>query len=77
MHHLIAFCHNDACRHQAIIDVFELSGRPAVRPSEFPTVEYLFDLIEGQPFMPDRTFHVGIPVEFVSRALVLGSEEEL
>ena len=21
VHHLIAFCHNDACRHQAIIDV--------------------------------------------------------
>ena len=21
IHHLIAFCHNDACRHQAIIDV--------------------------------------------------------
>jgi hypothetical protein len=21
VHHLIAFCHNDACRHQALIDV--------------------------------------------------------
>ena len=21
VHHLIAFCHNDACRHQAVIDV--------------------------------------------------------
>jgi hypothetical protein len=25
VHHLIAFCHNDACRHQALIDVSELS----------------------------------------------------
>jgi hypothetical protein len=26
VHHLIAFCHNDACRHTALIDV---SGYPA------------------------------------------------
>ena len=24
--HLIAFCHNDACRHQAVIDVSKYSG---------------------------------------------------
>ncbi len=29
VHHLIAFCHNDACRHQAIIDV---SKYPPPRP---------------------------------------------
>ena len=54
-----------------------LSALPAVRPPEFPTVEYLFNLIEAQPIVPDGTFHVGIPVEVVSRALVFESEEEL
>ena len=29
VHHLIAFCHNDACRHQAVIDV---SSYPADTP---------------------------------------------
>jgi hypothetical protein len=48
----------------------EVGPSPAVWPSEFPEIEYLFDLIEGQPFLPDGTFHVGIPVELVSRALV-------
>jgi len=52
------------------------SPSPAVWPSEFPQIEYPFDLIEGQPFVPDGTFHVGIPVELVSRALVFESEEE-
>ena len=26
VHHLIAFCLNDACRHQALIERVELSG---------------------------------------------------
>jgi hypothetical protein len=26
VHHLIAFCHNDACRHQALIDVSKYPG---------------------------------------------------
>jgi hypothetical protein len=26
VHHLIAYCHNDVCRHQAVIDVSSLSG---------------------------------------------------
>jgi hypothetical protein len=26
VHHLTAFCHNDACRHQALIDVSKYSG---------------------------------------------------
>jgi hypothetical protein len=47
-----------------------------VRASEFPTIENLFDLIEGQPLVPDGTFHVGIPVELVSRAIAFESEEE-
>jgi hypothetical protein len=29
VHHLIAYCHNDACRHQAVIDV---SSYPADTP---------------------------------------------
>jgi hypothetical protein len=32
MHHLIAFCHNDACRHQALID---LSSYRTVTRSSF------------------------------------------
>ena len=45
--------------------------------SEFPTIENLFDLIKGQPLVPDGTFHVCIPVELVSRAFVFEIEEEL
>jgi hypothetical protein len=26
VHHLIAYCHNDACRHQALIDVSQYPG---------------------------------------------------
>jgi hypothetical protein len=26
VHHLIAFCHNDACRHQTLIDVSKYPG---------------------------------------------------
>jgi hypothetical protein len=26
VHHLIVFCHNDACRHQALIDVSKYPG---------------------------------------------------
>jgi len=48
-----------------------------VWPSEFPEIEYFFDLIEGQPFVPDGAFHVGISVELVSRAFVFEIEEEL
>jgi hypothetical protein len=42
---------------------------------EFPTVEYLFDLVEGQAFVPDRTFHVGVPVKVVASAVIFESEE--
>src|SRR6478672_5554163 len=31
VHHLIAFCHNDACRHQAIIDVSKYPTETEVR----------------------------------------------
>jgi hypothetical protein len=55
----------------------EESPSPAVWAPEFPTVEYLFNLIEGQAFVPDGTFHVGIPVEFVASAVVIESEEKL
>jgi hypothetical protein len=48
-----------------------------VRSPEFPTVEYLFNLIEGQAFVPDGTLYVAIPVELVSGALMFESEEEL
>lgn len=30
VHHLIAFCHNDACRHQALIDVSKYSDETEV-----------------------------------------------
>jgi transposase len=36
VHHLIAFCLNDGCRHQALIEVELPSGR-SVRGSRFET----------------------------------------
>jgi hypothetical protein len=31
VHRLIAFCHNNACRHQALIDVSSYPTRPGCR----------------------------------------------